>query len=352
MEYRYLGQSGLKVSTLTFGTATFGAVGELSKWGSTDAKGARSLLELCVEAGVNLVDTANFYSQGRSEEILGEALGDLRHQLLIASKVRFAMGPGPNDEGLSRHHIIAQCEASLRRLRTDWIDLYQMHEWDGITPLDETLEAFDSLVRAGKVRYVGISNFAGWQLMKTISVARANRYIQPVAQQIYYSLETRDAEYELIPASIDQKIGILVWSPLAGGLLSGKYRRGKNPSDGGRHLNDWYVPPIENQERLYDKIELLIEIAEGYAVSAAEVALAWLLTRPAISSLIIGARTEDQLRTNLHCVDLKLSQQDIERLEAISRPRLLYPHWHQRLMASSRLGPAELSLLGPHLQYS
>jgi aryl-alcohol dehydrogenase-like predicted oxidoreductase len=350
MEYRYLGQSGLKVSTLTFGTATFGAVGELSKWGSTDAKEARRLLELCVEAGVNLVDTANFYSQGRSEEILGEALAELRPQLLIASKVRFAMGPGPNDEGLSRHHIIAQCEASLRRLRTDWIDLYQMHEWDGITPLDETLEAFDSLVRAGKVRYVGISNFAGWQLMKTISVARANHYIRPVTQQIYYSLETRDAEYELIPASIDQKIGILVWSPLAGGLLSGKYRRGKNPSGGGRHLNDWHVPPIENRDRLYDKIELLVKIAEGYAVSAAEVALAWLLTRPAISSLIIGARTEDQLRINLRCVDFKLSQHDIERLEAISRPRLLYPHWHQRLMATSRLGPAELSLLGPHLQ--
>ena len=350
MEYRYLGQSGLKVSTLTFGTATFGAVGELAKWGSADAKEARRLLDLCVEAGINLVDTANFYSRGRSEEMLGEVLGGLRPQLLIASKVRFAMGSGPNDEGLSRHHIIAQCEASLRRLRIECIDLYQMHEWDGITPLEETLEAFDSLVRSGKVRYTGVSNFAGWQLMKTMGVAGANRYIKPIVQQIYYSLETRDAEYELIPASIDQKIGILVWSPLAGGLLSGKYQRGKTPSEGGRHLNDWHVPPIENKDKLYDKIEVLLEVAKGHGVSAAEVALAWLLTRPAISSVIIGARTEEQLRTNLGCVRLQLSQADIHKLEAISRPRLLYPYWHQRLMASSRLGPADLSLLGPHLQ--
>lgn len=350
MEYRILGRSGLKVSTITFGTATFGGAGALAKWGSTDLDAARRMLDICVEAGVNLVDTANAYSEGMSEEILGEGLLGKRERLLVATKVRFAMGDGPNDEGLSRHHIIAQCEASLRRLRTDRIDLYQLHEWDGITPLEETLEAMDSLVRAGKIRYVGISNFSGWQLMKTMEVARANSFIQPIAQQIYYSLETRDAEYELIPATIDQELGVLVWSPLAGGLLSGKYRRRQDPEEGGRHLNDWHVPPILDRDRLYDKIEALIEIADARGVSAAEVALAWLLARPGVTSVIAGARTEGQLRVNLRAADLALSDEERARLDDVSLPGLPYPYWHQRLMAASRLGPADLSLLSSHMR--
>jgi aryl-alcohol dehydrogenase-like predicted oxidoreductase len=350
MEFRVLGRSGLKVSAVTFGAATFGGAGELARRGSVDLNAARRHIDICLDAGVNLLDTANAYSRGKSEEILGEALVGKRDQMLVATKVRFAMGDGPNDEGLSRHHIVTQCEASLKRLRTDHIDLYQLGEWDGLTPLDETLDAVDTLVRSGKVRYVGISNFTGWQLMKTMDVARTNRMVRPIAQQIHYSLETRDAEYELIPASIDQGLGVLVWSPLSGGLLSGKYRRNQNPTEGGRHLNDWHVPPIVNRDKLYDKVEVLIQIAEGRGVSAAEVALAWLLGRPGVTSLIVGARTEDQLRTNLRAAELILSAEERALLDAVSLPALLYPYWHQRLMAAGRLGPADLSLLRSHMR--
>lgn len=350
MEYRQLGRSGLMVSTLSFGTATFGGVGALSKWGATDVNEAARLLDICLDAGINLIDTANAYSQGRSEEILGEAMTGRRERLLVASKVRFRMGEGPNDLGLSRSHIVAQCEASLRRLRTDCIDLYQMHQWDGITPLEETLEAFDTLVRSGKVRYYGISNFAGWQLMKTTATAREHRFVPPVAQQIYYSLESRDAEAELIPAGIDQGLGVLVWSPLAGGLLSGKYRRGKAPEEGGRHLNDWHEPPIGDEDRLYETIEELVAIAEALEASPAEVALAWLLGREGVTSVILGARTEAQLRRNLGAADLKLSPEDRKRLDAVSLPRLSYPHWHQLRAIADRLGPGEASLLRGHME--
>ncbi len=349
MEYRLLGHSGLKVSTLSFGTATFGGVGALAKWGATDVAEARRLLDLCREAGVNLIDTSNSYSAGRSEEILGEAMEGSRDELVVATKVRFRIGPGPNDEGLSRHHIMRACEASLRRLRTDRIDLYQMHQWDGSTPLEETLEAFDTLVRAGKIRYVGASNFSGWHLMKAMEIARVHRFAPLVSQQIYYSLESRDAEYELIPVTLDQHLGVLVWSPLAGGLLSGKYRRGKTPGEGGRHLNDWHEPPIADQDKLYDTIETLVAIAESRGAAAASVALAWLLGRPGVTSVIAGARTEAQLTANLRAADLVLTAEERGRLDQVSLPRLIYPYWHQRNTAAARLGMADLSLIGPHL---
>ncbi len=349
MEYRSLGRSGLKVSTLTFGTATFGGVGALAKWGASGLDEARRLLDLCLDAGINLIDTADAYSLGRSEEILGEAMRGKRDRLLVATKVRFPMGDGPNDQGLSRHHVIAGCEASLRRLGTDHVDLYQMHEWDGQTPLDETLEAFDTLVRSGKVRYVGISNFSGWQLMKAMETARANNFVQPVSQQIYYSLDSRDAEYELIPATIDQGLGVLVWSPLAGGLLSGKYRRGREPAEGGRHLNDWHEPPIEDETKLYNKIDALVAVADARGVPVAQVALAWLLGRPGVTSVILGARTEEQLRQNLGAADLVLAPDERARLDRVSQPRLLYPYWHQCQTAADRLGEADLTLIRPYL---
>lgn len=348
MEYRLLGRSGLKVSALSFGTATFGGQGGLAKWGSADVPEATRLVDVCLDAGVTLFDTANAYSRGRSEEILGAALGVRRRRVVLATKVRFTMGDGPNDKGLSRAHVIAECEASLKRLGTDWIDLYQMHEWDGLTPLDETLEAFDTLVRAGKVRYVGISNFAGWQILKTMETARAGGLIPPVAQQIYYSLESRDAEYELIPAGIDQGLGALIWSPLAGGLLSGKYRRGVDPAEGGRHLNDWHEPPIGDREKLYDTIEVLVAIAEARGVSAAEVALAWLLGRPTVASVILGARTEAQLVRNLGAAALTLDAEERARLDRVSRPRLIYPHWHQQATIPDRLDAATASLIDGH----
>jgi aryl-alcohol dehydrogenase-like predicted oxidoreductase len=231
----------------------------------------------------------------------------------------------------------------------DHIDLYQVHEWDGQTPLEETLEALDTLVRSGKVRYVGASNYAGWQLMKALGVADRHGYQRFATQQIYYSLQARDAEYELVPLAVDQGVGILVWSPLAGGLLSGKFRRGQEGPAGTRALSDWGEPPVRDQEQLYDTIEVLVEIGEGHGVSAAQVALAWLLDRPGIVSLIVGARTEEQLADNLGAVDLELSDGERGRLEELSRPPLLYPYWHQAKTASDRLSEADLTLLGPHI---
>jgi aryl-alcohol dehydrogenase-like predicted oxidoreductase len=349
MDYRPLGRSGLTVSALTLGTMTFGGQGNFASVGSTDLEGARRQIDMCLDAGVNLIDTADVYSTGRSEEIVGEAIEGKRDQILLASKVRFPMGDGPNMAGLSRHHIIEGCEASLRRLRTDHIDLYQLHEWDGLTPLEETLEALASLQASGKIRYVGASNYAGWQLMKALGIARRDHLPRFVSQQIYISLQERSAEYELIPLAIDQGLGTLVWSPLAGGLLSGKYRRGQDAPEGSRHLTDWDEPPVYDEDKLYDTIDVLVQIADGHGVSAAQVALAWLLRRPSISSIVIGARTDEQLADNLKAVDLELSDDESARLEQVSRPPLIYPYWHQRKTANDRLSPADLSLLAPHL---
>jgi aryl-alcohol dehydrogenase-like predicted oxidoreductase len=349
MDYRQLGCSGLRVSSLTLGTMTFGGRDQFANVGSTDVAGATRQIDLCLDRGINFIDTADVYSGGLSEEILGAALKGRRDRVLLATKAHMPMGGGPNDAGLSRHHLIAGCEASLRRLGTDHIDLYQVHEWDGQTPLDETLEALDTLLRDGKVRYVGASNYGGWQLMKALGVADRHGYQRFVTQQIYYSLQSRDAEYELVPIAIDQGVGILVWSPLAGGLLSGKYRRGADGPAGSRQLTDWNEPPVRDQEQLYDIVEALIEIGEGHGVSAAQVALAWLLERPGVVSVIVGARTDEQLADNLGAADLKLSDGERSRLEEVSRPPLIYPYWHQAKTAADRLGPADLALLGPYV---
>jgi aryl-alcohol dehydrogenase-like predicted oxidoreductase len=349
MEYRALGNSGLKVSVLTMGTMTFGGKGGFAAVGSTDVTEARRQVDQCLEAGVNLIDTADVYSGGLSEEIVGEVLEGRRDDVLVASKVRMPMGPGPNDAGLSRHHILSGCEASPRRLRTDHIDLYQVHEWDGLTPLEETLEALELLVTAGKVRYVGASNYAGWQLMKALGTADRTGTPRFVSQQIYYSLQARDAEYELIPTAVDQGLGVLVWSPLAGGLLSGKYRRGQQPPAGSRQLTDWNEPPVYDQEKLFDTVEVLVGIGADRGVSAAQVALAYLLGRPAVTSVVIGARTIEQLADNLAAADLSLTQEEQAKLDDVSRPPLLYPYWHQAKTARDRLSPADLTLLGPYL---
>jgi aryl-alcohol dehydrogenase-like predicted oxidoreductase len=351
MEYRQLGHSGLRVSALTLGTMTFGGRGGFSAVGATDVQGARRQLDRCLDAGINLIDTADVYSGGFAEEITGEIITGRRDSLLLSTKVRMAMGPGPNDAGLSRQHIIAGCEASLRRLGTDHIDIYHVHEWDGQTRLEETLSALDSLVAAGKVRYLGASNYAGWQLMKALAIADARGYERFAAHQIYYSLEARDAEYELLPLAVDQGLGLLIWSPLAGGLVSGKYRRNASPSEGTRQVSGtWNEPPVRDQEKLYDTVDVLVDIAAGRAgVSPAQVALAWLLGRPAVTSLIIGARTDEQLRDNLAAADLTLTADEREALDKVSAPELVYPHWHQLATAKDRLGAADLALLGQHL---
>jgi len=349
MEYRQLGRSGLRVSTITLGTMGFGGSGWAAAVGQIDVEGARRQIGLARDAGVNLFDTADVYSNGTSEEILGAALGSARDEVLVATKVRMPMGDGPNDAGLSRHHIIRGAEASLRRLGTDHIDLYQVHEWDGQTPLEETLHALDHLVSSGKVRYIGCSNYAAWQLMKALWVSDRERLQSFVSQQVYYSLQNRDIENELVPLAIDQGLGILVWSPIAGGLLSGKYRRGVQAPEGSRHLGEWSEPPVHDEDKLYDTIEELVAIGGEHGVSAAQVALAYTIAKPAITSVIVGARTEDQLRDNLAAAELSLSAQDMERLDAVSGSPLMYPFWHHANTSSDRLGPADLSLLGRHL---
>jgi aryl-alcohol dehydrogenase-like predicted oxidoreductase len=323
----------------------FGGTGWATPVGQIDVEGARKQIGLARDAGVNLFDTADVYSNGLSEEILGKALGSDRDEVLIATKVRLPMGEGPNDAGLSRHHIIRSAEASLRRLGTDYIDLYQVHEWDGQTPLEETLQALDDLVRWGKVRYIGCSNYAAWQLMKSLWTADRNNVSPFVSNQVYYSLQARDIENELVPVAIDQGIGILVWSPIAGGLLSGKYRRGVEPPAGSRHLTDWNEPPVYEEDKLYDTIEELVAISEGHEVSAAQVALAYTLAKPAVTSVIVGARTEEQLADNLAAADLRLSAADLERLDKVSAQPLPYPLWHQARNASERFSPGDSTLL-------
>jgi aryl-alcohol dehydrogenase-like predicted oxidoreductase len=349
MEYRQLGKSGLRVSALTLGTMGYGGVGWSSVVGTIDVDGAQRQIGMCLDAGVNLIDTADVYSAGVSEEIVGKALGGRRDDVLLATKVRMPMGDGPNDAGLSRHHVIRACEASLRRLGTDYVDLYQVHEWDGQTPLEETLGALDLLVRSGKVRYVGASNYAAWQLMKALGIADKAGLPRFVSQQIHYTLQARDAEYELVPLSLDQGLGILVWSPLAGGLLSGKYRRDAGIPAGTRRFAGWDEPPVRDEAKLYDTIDVLVEIGEARGVSAAQIALAYIIGKPGVSSVIVGARTEEQLADNLAAADVTLTADELARLDDVSAMPLLYPYWHQANTSSDRLSAADLSLLQRHI---
>jgi aryl-alcohol dehydrogenase-like predicted oxidoreductase len=349
MEHRQLGRSGLRISVLTLGTMTFGGEGQFGYVGSVDLDGVRRQIDLCLDAGVNLIDTADVYSQGHSEELIGRALEGRRDRVLLATKARMPMGDGPNDAGLSRQHLIEACDASLRRLRTDHIDLYQVHEWDGQTPLEETLDTLDGLVRAGKVRYVGCSNYAAWQLTKALGISDRLGLQRFASQQIYYSLQAREAEYELVPVSLDQGLGILVWSPLAGGLLTGKYRRDHPDPEVGRQLTDWDEPPVRDQEQLHDIVEVLVEIAEGRGASPAQVALAYTLGKPGVTSVIVGARLEEQLVDNLKAAELTLTDEERASLDGVSELPLLYPYWHQAKTASDRLSAADLSLLGPHI---
>ena len=322
MEYRQLGHSGLRVSTLTLGTMTFGGRGGFSAVGATDVVGARRQVDMCLDAGVNLIDTADIYSSGLSEEITGEVITGRRDSLLLSTKVRMSMGDGPNDAGLSRHHIITGLEASLRRLDTDHIDIYHVHEWDGQTRLEETLSALDSLVAAGKVRYLAASNYAGWQLMKALAVADSRGYERFSAQQIYYSLEARDAEYELLPLSVDQGLGILVWSPLAGGLVSGKYRRDASPSEQTRQLSgEWSEPPVRDREKLYDTIEVLVDVAAAHGATPAQVALAWVLRQDNICAIPRSSRPE-HVDENRAALGINLDHDALAALDAEFPPPL------------------------------
>ncbi|MEP6826580.1 MAG: aldo/keto reductase, partial [Aestuariivirga sp.] len=328
MEYRNLGHSGLKVSLYTLGTMNFDGSGFFNMVGGLDMKQAARLVDIAVEHGVNIFDTSNAYTRGKSETALGEILKSRSNQLLVETKVRFGMGEGPNEQGLSRFHIIQQCEASLKRLQRDHIDLYLLHQWDGQTPIEETMEALNTLVQQGKVRYFGCSNFSGWHIMKALMAADRNGLARFVCQQIHYTIEAREAEYELMPIAVDQGVGIQVWSPIAGGLLSGKFRRDKSPEQS-RHLDGWTEPPIYNRERLWNVIDALVEVGEAHGVSAAQVGLAWTASKPGVASLVVGARNETQLKDNLASVNLKLTAAELTKLEDVSRLPLPYPYWHQ-----------------------
>ena len=335
MEYRQLGSSGLRVSCLALGTASFGAGGDTSLG---PKKAARRQIDIALDAGINLIDTADAYAQGASELTIGDALHGKRERMLIATKARFATGTGPNDGGLSRHHLIEACEASLTRLRTSYIDLYLLHEWDGMTPIDETLAALDDLRRAGKIRYVGCSNFSGWQMMKALGIADRMRLPRFVCNEIHLSPIERSAEYEIVPVAVDQDLGLIVWSPLGGGLLSGRVGRDKPIPTDSRHANGVLEPPIYDWERLYRIIDVINEISAASGVSSPQVVIAWLLGRPGVTSVILGARNDDQLVESLRSSDVALNDEDVALLEAASRPPLVYPYWHQAAHARDRLG--------------
>ncbi len=329
MEMRRLGASGLQVSALGFGTMTFGGVDNFSAVGTTQVDEARRLLDVCLEAGVNLFDTADVYSQGASEEILGQALQGRRDDVILATKVHGRMGPGPNDIGQSRHHIIRGCEASLKRLGTDYIDLYQVHGFDGLTPMEEMLRALDDLVRAGKVRYIGCSNYSGWHLMKALGISERDGLERFVSQQVYYSLVARELEYELVPLALDQGIGGLIWSPLAGGFLSGKYRRGQDgPQDTRRPQRG--DPGTINEEQGFDVVNVLDEIAQAHEATIAQAALNWLLRKPGVTSVLVGARREEQLLDNLKAATWTMTADEVRRLDEGSATPPIYPYWHQR----------------------
>lgn len=350
MDYRLLGRSGLKVSLLSLGTMNFASEGFFLKTGSIAVKDGLRLAEIAAEHGVNLIDTSNVYSTGRSEEAVGEILRGRLPDMLVGTKVRFTMGKGANDVGLSRHHIIAQCEASLKRLGRGHIDIYYLHQWDGQTPVEETMEALDTLVRHGKVRYIACSNFSGWHIMKCLMAAERHNQQRFVCQQIHYTIEAREAECELLPIALDQGVGVQVWSPLAGGLLSGKFRRNAPPPEISRHTAGWGEPPVRDEDRLYRIIDALVAVGEGRGVSAAQVAIAWLAGRPGVANIIVGARSEAQLRDNLAAASLVLTAEERARLDDVSLQPLPYPYWHQSMSAASRLGPADLALHAPHLE--
>lgn len=331
MEYRLLGGSGLKVSALSFGTATFGGTSEFfSAWGSTQVEEARRLLGICIDAGINLFDTANGYSDGRSEEILGAALTGHRDKVLISTKAFFPTGPGPNDMGSSRHHLRRALEDSLRRLGTDYIDIYHLHGFDALTPIEEVQETLNVFVREGKVRYIACSNFPGWALMKSLAVADRYGWTRFVAHQVYYSLVGREYEWELMPVGVDQKVGALIWSPLGWGRLTGKIRRGQPlPKESRLPKTAAAGPPVE-QEYLYKVVDALDAVAAETGKTVPQIALNWLLQRPTVSSIILGARNEEQLKQNLGAVGWNLTAEQVKRLDDASAVTPVYPYWWHR----------------------
>jgi len=337
MEHRQLGNSGLKVPVLSFGTGTFGGNNEFFKsWGGSDVKEATRLVDLCLDAGVNFFDTADIYSSGLAEEILGKAVGKRRDKVLISTKATFRFGEGENSVGSSRHHLLASCDASLKRMNTDYIDIYFMHGFDALTPIEETMSTLDGLVKSGKVRYVGCSNFSGWHLMKSLAVCEKYGWAKHISHQAYYSLISREFEWELMPLALDQKVGTMVWSPLGWGRLTGKLRRGAPlPETSRLHKTAEQGPPVED-EHLYTVVDALDVVAAETGKSVAQIALNWLLQRPTVDNVVIGARNEEQLKQNLGAVGWNLTAAQVAKLDAASDIQTIYPYWHQRQFSQDR----------------
>ena len=341
MEYRRLGRSGLKVPALSFGAGTFGGSGPLfGNWGTTGAKEARRLVDICLAAGVTLFDTADVYSNGASEEVLGAAIKGRRNDVLISTKASLPVGDGPNDSGSSRSRLIGAIDNALKRLAVDHIDLFQLHAFDAATPVEEVLATLDDLVKSGKLRYVGVSNFSGWQVMKSLAAADKHGYPRYVANQVYYSLVGRDYEWELMPLGLDQGLGALVWSPLGWGRLTGKVRRGQRlPKESRLHETAGFGPPVDD-ERLYRVVDALDKVASETGKSLPQIAINWLLLRPTVSSVIIGARNEEQLRQNLGAVGWVLTPEQMASLDAASAVTAPYPYFpYHRQEAFARLNP-------------
>jgi aryl-alcohol dehydrogenase-like predicted oxidoreductase len=331
MEFRQLGKSGFKVPVLSYGTGTFGGGDEFFKaWGASDVAEATRLVDVCLDAGVNLFDTADVYSNGLSETILGKAIAKRRSQVLVSTKATFKMGNGPNDLGSSRYHLIRACEDSLKRLGTDYIDIYHLHGFDALTPIEETLNTLNTLVTSGKVRYIACSNFSGWHLMKSLDVADRYGWPRYVGHQVYYSLIGREYEWELMPLAVDQGVGALVWSPLGWGRLTGKIRRGQPLPKESRLHKTAEIGPQMPEEYLYQVVDALDAVAKETGKTVPQIALNWLLQRPTISTVIMGARNEEQLKQNLASEGWKLTAEQIAKLDAASDVTPVYPYWHQR----------------------
>ena len=336
MKTRFLGNTGVRVSEICFGAMTFGGKGYWKNIGQVEQKEANDLVNTAIEGGINFFDTADVYSEGRSEEILGKALGDKRKDIILATKVRGRTGTGPNDIGLSRKHIMDSCNASLKRLSTDYIDLFQFHSFDSRTPLDETLRTLYDLVRNGKVRYIGVSNYTGWQLMKALAISEKQNLEKFVTLQAYYSLIARDLENELVPLSIDQNLGILTWSPLGGGFLTGKYRRGKPRPEGARRSNPKDQFLLFDEEKGFDIVDELDRIAINHGATITQAALNYLLRKPGVTSVIIGARNKEQLTDNLKTTDWEITAKEIAGLDELSKPPKVYPYWMLERMSIDR----------------
>ncbi len=331
MEYRYLGASGFKVPVLSFGTGTFGGRGEFfSAWGSTDVEEARRLVDICLDAGLSMFDSADIYSGGAAEEVLGQAIaGRPRDSLIISTKATFRASKAPNDVGSSRAHLVTAVERALKRLGTDYIDLFQLHGFDAKTPVEETISTLDDLVRAGKIRYIGVSNFSGWHLMKSLAAQDRLGATRYVANQTYYSLIGRDYEWELMPLAIDQGVGAVVWSPLGWGRLTGKLRRGQGvPAESRLHKTAEFGPPVDD-DYLFRVVDALDAVAAETGKTVPQIALNWLLRRPSVSTVVVGARNEEQLRQNLGAVGWELTAAQVKTLDEASRVTLPYPYWHQ-----------------------